>query len=481
METRCDAVTPRLSSATLGAIRDDVAKPRYDRSALVPGIVHFGPGAFHLAHQAAYVDAVLGEDPRWAISAVALNTTRAADALRPQDGLYTLALLGAASAYRIVGSIAELLTVADGAAITTRLASPDTRLVTATVTEKGYCLTADGRLDRDHPAILHDLRRDGQPASLVGWLVHGLARRRADGVGGLTMLSCDNLAANGARLARAVDDFARAVDVGLAEWIADHVRFPSSMVDSITPATDDALRAQVARAVGIEDAWPIQRETFTQWVIEDDFAGARPPFDGAGAQFVASVAGYEEAKLRLLNGAHSSLAYLGLPRGHETVGDAMADPVLAGFVETMMRADIAPTLRASHGLDVPAYIDAIVARFRNPAIRHKLAQIAWDGSQKLPFRLFATIVDARAAGRPIDRLVVPIAAWIRFLAQDRASATSLIDPLGATLVPLARLGADALAERGGVVDAALVADATFRTALRAAHTRMIETGATGPF
>ena len=452
-----------LSNATLADLPADVARPGYDRTALVPGIVHVGPGAFHRAHQAAYADAVLAHDPRWAISAMALNSTDVADALRPQDGLYTLALLGAETKWRVIGSIVELLTRAEGDAFAARIAAPATRLVTATVTEKGYCLTADGGLDRDHPAIRRDLTDPARPTSFVGRLVDGLARRRAGGAGGLTVLSCDNLAGNGRRLSRAVGDYAAAIDPDLAAWIAGEVRFPSSMVDSITPATDDALRATVA-AAGIEDAWPIQREAFTQWVIEDDFAGERPPFDLAGAQFVADVTGFEEAKLRLLNGAHSSLAYLGLLLGHETVGGAMADTRLAGFVERLMRDDIAPSLGVTAGLDTGAYIGAILDRFRNPAIRHLLAQIAWDGSQKLPFRLLATIVDARRAGRPVDRLVVPVAAWLRFLALPRPPMAPLVDPLAARLTALAH-DPDAVVQDSGVFPAELVGDPTFRAAL----------------
>ncbi|MBJ6123014.1 mannitol dehydrogenase family protein [Sphingomonas mollis] len=459
-----------LSNATLPALPAGVGRPGYDRATLVPGIVHVGPGAFHRAHQAAYVDVILRDDPRWAISAMALNSTDVADALRPQDGLYTLALLGEEMRLQVVGSIVELLTRGDGEAFARRLAAPTTRLVTATVTEKGYCLTADGGLDRDNPAIARDLGDPAAATSFVGRLVDGLSRRRREGVGGLTVLSCDNLAGNGRRLARAVGDYAAAIDGDLARWIADEVRFPCSMVDSITPATDDDLRARVA-AAGIGDAWPIQRERFTQWVIEDDFAGERPPFDLAGAQFVGDVTGFEEAKLRLLNGAHSSLAYIGLLLGHETVRDAMGDAALARFVEAMMRDDIAPTLGETAGLDTAAYVGAILDRFRNPAIRHLLAQIAWDGSQKLPFRLLATIAEARAAGRPVDRLVVPIAAWIRFLALPRPPAAALVDPAAATLVPLAG-DPDALVERSGVFPAALVGDAVFRRALVAAHAGM---------
>ncbi len=464
---------PRLSAATLA--QSTAARPGYPRAGLAPGVVHFGPGAFHRAHQAAYLDAILEHDPRWAISAVALNSTDTADALRPQDGLYTLSRLGARTDHRVIGSIVELLTAADRDAIASRLAAPATRLVTATVTEKGYRLTPDGGLDVDHPAIRRDLA-GGEPSSFVGWLVHGLARRRAQGAGGLTILSCDNLAANGRRLARVVGDFAAIADPELARWIADHVRFPSSMVDSITPATDDALRARVAEETGLWDAWPIQREIFTQWVVEDDFFGDAPPLAAAGAQVVASVDAYEEAKLRLLNGAHSSLAYLGLLLGHETVADAMADGDLAGFVERMMREDVAPSLHPTPGLDVAGYIDAVLERFRNPAIRHLLSQIACDGSQKLPFRLLATIADARAAGRPIARLTTPIAAWIRFLAWPRPPAPALVDPLACALAGLSG-DVDALIARSGVFAPGLADDPVFRRALALAHSGLADPGA----
>ncbi len=457
---------PRLSQAALAQVPAGVDRPAYDRTGLVPGVVHFGPGAFHRAHQAAYADQVLADDPRWAISGVALNSTSTAEALRPQDGLYTLALLGEAPRTRIIGSMVELLTRHDAAAIAARLAAPTTRLVTATVTEKGYNLTAEGGLDAEHPAIQADLQNPQAPQSLIGWLVHGLALRRAADAGGLTVLSCDNLSHNGRRVARAVGEFAQRVDPDLTAWIGDHVRFPCSMVDSITPATDAALRERVTAQLGLVDAWPIQREPFTQWVIEDDFAGERPPFDAAGAQFTGSVAAFEEAKLRLLNGAHSSLAYMGLALGHETVAQAMGDAALAGFVEAMMRQDIAPSLTPTAGLDLPRYIDDILARFRNPAIRHLLSQIAWDGSQKLPFRLLATIAEARAAGRPVERLVTPVAAWLRFLAWARPPASPLVDPLAERLTALAGAGdLDVLVEGCGVFPPPLLGDSLFRDAL----------------
>ena len=457
----------RLSAATLPSARN-AGVPSHGVGGRTPGIVHFGPGAFHRAHQAAYVDAILADDPRWSICEVALNSTATADALRPQDGLYTLALLGAQAQYRVIGAIAELLTAADGARIIARIAAPTTLLVTATVTEKGYCLAPDGGLDMGNPAIRHDLGLPEKPASFIGWLVRGLAARRAAGSPGIAVLSCDNLAANGVRLRRAVLDFAHATDPALADWIEGEIRFPSSMVDSITPATDDALRQRVAAAIGLEDAWPIQREPFTQWVIEDDFPGERPPFDRAGVQFVRAVHAFEEAKLRLLNGAHSTLAYAGILRGHQTVADAMADPELAAFVESMMREDIAPTLAPLEGGSIPDYISAILHRFRNPGIRHLLSQIAWDGSQKLPFRILATIADRRAQGLPTARLALPVAAWFRFLALPRSAGEKLVDPLAETLLPRAG-DVDALLDLPAIFPPALAADAAFRAEVHAAY------------
>ncbi len=456
----------KLSNATLGDLPASVARPSYDRTALTPGIVHIGPGAFHRAHQAAYVDAILSEDSRWAISEVALNSTGVSDALGPQDGLYTLALLDATVEHRIIGSVAELLTARARDTILSRIAAPTTKLVTTTVTEKGYHLNGDGGLDMDHPAIVRELT-GAEPSTLSGWLVAGLAARRAAGGGAITLMSCDNLADNGHRFRRAVRDLAAARDPELASWIDDHVRFPSTMVDSITPATDDALRASVRAATGLEDAWPIQREAFTQWVIEDDFATDRPPFELAGVQFTRDVRGFENAKLRLLNGAHSTIAYLGLLLGLTHVRDAMRDPALAGFAERLMRDDIAPSITAPAEMALDGYIAAVLGRFANPAIAHQLAQIAWDGSQKLPYRLLDTVRDARAAGRPVERLAIPIAAWFHFLELRKASGEALVDPRAEAL--LARAG-----DAGALLDLRdifgdLSGDAVFRDAVLRAY------------
>lgn len=428
----------RLSDSTLGALPGTVAQPQYDRSAVKNGVVHFGPGAFHRAHQAAAFDTLLAHDPRWGLTGVSLNSRGVADALNPQDGLYTLALLDAEVGYRVIGAIGRVLTRDEPEAILAALAHADTRIISSTVTEKGYCLSADGTLDFANPAIAADLAAalggEWTPGSFTGWLVKGLQARRLAGLPGVTVLCCDNLTDNGRKLEAATLALAQRVDPETAVWIADNVTFPNAMVDSITPATDDALRARILTETGLEDAWPIQREAFTQWVIEDHFAGERPALDLAGVTFAAEVRPFEKAKLRLLNGAHSSLAYIGLGRGLETVADAMADPELAAFAERLMRDDIAPSLTPPPGLDLAGYISDVLARFRNPAIRHLLAQIAWDGSQKLPYRLLDTTREALAAGRSVERLALPIAAWLRFLASAAREGRSITDPLAEVLL-----------------------------------------------
>jgi fructuronate reductase len=433
----------RISQAAMADLPSSIARPSYDRSAVTPGVVHFGPGAFHRAHQAAAFDTLLAQDPRWGVTGVSLNSRGVADALNPQDGLYTLALLDAQVEYRVIGAIGRVLTKDDPAAILNALAHTDTRIVSSTVTEKGYCLGGDGALDFAHPAIRADLdaARSSEgwvPQSFTGWLVRGLKERRLQGLPGLTVLSCDNLTDNGRKLEAATIALAEAIDPETAQWIADRVTFPNAMVDSITPATDDAVRAQIAAAIGFDDAWPIQRERFTQWVIEDRFAGERPALEIGGVTFASDVRPFETAKLRLLNGAHSSLAYIGLGRGLETVAHAMEDGELARFVERLMREDIAPSVTPPPGLDIATYISDVLARFRNPAIRHLLSQIAWDGSQKLPYRLLDTISDALAAGRPIERLALPVAAWLRFLDHAVRGGRPITDPLAETL--MARAG-----------------------------------------
>lgn len=440
----------RLSAATLACVKAGVALPCYDRATTGVGIVHFGPGAFHRAHQACYVDDLLVRDPRWAISEVSLHSVAVKSALEPQDGLFTVAQLDAETHLRIIGAIREVLTAAvDRERVFARLTSPAVKLVTLTVTEKGYCLGADGDLDLAHPDVVRDLAAPAAPASIIGWLTEGLARRRAAGLSPFVTISCDNVVSNGPKLRHAVIRLAQARgDGALAEWIANEARFPTTMVDSIAPATDDGLKTRVAEGIGLRDEAPVQRESFRQWVIEDILGPEAPDFASVGATLTRDVAAYERAKLRLLNGAHSTLAYAGLLLGHDTVSSAMADPLLAGFVERMMRRDVAPTLPATPGFDIPAYIDSVLARFRNPALVHRLRQIACDGSQKLPYRILGTVRDALAAGRPVDRLAVPLAAWMRFVVGETRAGRVLDDPLAG---PLGNAGRAATGDAPGDV------------------------------
>ena len=411
----------------------------YDRSATSIGIVHLGPGAFFRAHQAGYIDDLLARDPRWAICAAALRSAGVRDALAPQEGLYTLVELGAEIRMRTIGAVREWLAASEDAdRLAARLASPEVRLVTLTVTEKGYCLGPDGGLDLEHPDIRQDLATPEQPASAPGWICEGLFRRWRTGAAPFVTLSCDNLPANGERLRGAVLSLADRRSSAFRDWVAAEALFPCSMVDSITPATDDALRDLVAGRLGIRDAWPVQREQFTQWVIEESVRACGADLESVGAILTRDVAAWEQAKLRLLNGAHSTLAYVGLLRGRRTVREAMEDAALAGFVDRLMRQDIAATLKALAGLDLPAYVDALQARFANPAIAHQLSQIAWDGSQKLPIRILGTVRDALAAGRPVGRLAVPVAAWIAFVRREAAAGREITDPHAEALLALGR-------------------------------------------
>jgi fructuronate reductase len=421
----------RLNRASLSSLADNVGRPVYDPAKLATGVVHFGPGAFHRAHQADYLSRIAEHDSRWGIAAVSLRSPGTVEALVQQQGCYTLAVLDEPSEYRVLAAHNRFFGPGDSAAVRSLLAEPQVRIVSSTVTEKGYCLAGDGTLDLAHSDIVHDLANPADPRSIIGWLALGLADRRRDGLPPFTPLICDNMASNGRKLGAAVIAFVERIDPELAHWITDEVRFPNSMVDSITPATDDALRGRVREIIGLEDAIPVAREAYTAWVIEDVLPTGSPDFASAGAVLAQDVAAWEKAKLRILNGAHSTLAYTGLLMGHETVADAIADPLLGPFVERMVREDVIATLPPA--FDLQAYATETLQRFRNPTIRHKLSQIAWDGSQKLPYRLLDTVHDALQAGRSIERLAVPIAAWLVFVESRASAGTAIVDPLAEQL------------------------------------------------
>jgi fructuronate reductase len=324
-------------------------------------------------------------------------------------------------------------------AVLEALADPAARIASLTVTEKGYCHDpATTRLRLDHPDIAHDLAHPGAPRSAIGYLVRALAMRRQRGLGGLALMSLDNLPSNGDVLRGAVLDFARRLQPALAGWIEAHCSFPNSMVDRIVPRTTDADRAQVSQALGATDAWPVMGEPFLDWAVEDEFVAGRPDWRAGGARFVPQAAPWEKLKLRMVNGTHSSIAYLGAMAGWQTVDRAIGQPALRRHIEALMREEIEPTLAPLPGLDLPAYRASLVDRFANPALAHRTHQIAMDGSQKLPQRLLGTVRDRLAAGAPIHRLALGIAAWLHYLrGRDEAGqAYALEDPLSAQLSAL---------------------------------------------
>ncbi|MGN6537071.1 MAG: mannitol dehydrogenase family protein, partial [Mesorhizobium sp.] len=317
------------------------------------------------------------------------------------------------------------------------------------------------------------------------FIVEAIAHRRAAGVRPFTLLSCDNLPANGRTLKRVVSRFAALRDADLGPFVAGEIACPSTMVDRIVPATTDADRAAVSRTLGMEDAWPIMTEPFSQWVIEDDFPAGRPAWEMAGATFVSDVDPYELMKLRLLNGSHSTLAYLGYLAGHETVSDTMAAPGFATLVRSMMDEEVTPTLPRLPGIDIEAYKADLLARFRNPALRHRTWQIAMDGSQKLPQRLLGTIRDRIAAGVPFTRLALGVAAWIRYAAgsDEKGARIDVRDPLAETMRKRAQ-GCTSAAELAAaflkmeqVFGTDLSANASFAAVVEAALTSLVRDGA----
>lgn len=399
----------RLSPETLASLPADVARPLYDREAQEVGIVHFGIGSFHRAHQAWYTDAAMNAGGRdWGITGVSLRSPGVARQMNPQGGLYTVAEQGAeGAALRIVGSVRNVLVASeDPDAVIAAVTAPSTHIVSLTVTEKGYCRRADGGLDFD---LAHS-------SSFYYFVTRGLLARRKAGLGGVTLLSCDNLADNGGRLRDLMGQYLDRHEPDLVAWFEANCTCPSTMIDRIVPATIDQDRAMVATALGgVADEACVVTEPFSQWVIEDRFAGPRPRWEAVGAQVVSDVGPYETAKLRMLNGAHSLLAYCGLKAGHTYVHEAIADPALRRLVETLMHAEAAPTIAAAPNQNLAAYADALIARFANPSLNHRLIQIAMDGSQKIPQRWLETLAHNAANGRRCPAIREGLAAWIHHL------------------------------------------------------------------
>ncbi len=477
----------RLSPATLASLPASVARPRYDRSAITSGIVHLGIGAFHRAHQAVYTESVLAAgDTRWGITAASLRSPDTRDALAPQAGLYALNIRGETDRLAVIGSVLGVLVAPENPrALLDALCAASTAIVSLTVTEKAYCRDpSSGVLDEHHPDIVHDLAHPKAPRSAIGFLATAIARRRAEGIAPFTVLCCDNLPANGHAVHRVLSDFARMRSAELGAYVAGEISCPDTMVDRIVPATTDEDRARVAVALGVEDAWPVIAEPFTQWVIADRFSAGRPDWETAGATMVQDVAPFEAMKLRLLNASHSGLAYLGYLAGKETVADAMADPGLAAFAARVME-EATPTLAVPPGTDVAGYKRSLQERFSNPALRHRTWQIAMDGTQKLPQRILATMADRLAAGLPIYTQALVVAGWMRFVTgvDEAGRPIDVRDPKAAELAaitgragPVAARLAPALLEMEEVFGT-LGRDTRVRAAVIAALTRLYAVGA----
>jgi fructuronate reductase len=408
----------RLSRATLEGLPRAVQRPGFDPTRPRTGIVHLGIGAFARAHLVGYTQKLLADDASWGICGVSLRHANTRDALEPQDWLYCRAERdGAGERLELMAALTGVVVGAQAAL--ERLVDPAVRIVTLTVTEKGY---------------------SGDVPNLLAAALH---RRWASRLAPFTVLSCDNLPSNGATMRVVVMRCAEQRDSAFGQFVAGQVAFPNCMVDRIVPATTAQDRERIDAALGAHDAWPVVCEPFTQWVIEDHFPQGRPAWEFAGAELVSDVRPYEDMKLRLLNGSHSSIAYLGQLAGWQTVAEAIVVPELRTHIAALM-SEVATTLTLPRAVNLNGYRDALMTRFANPALRHHTAQIAMDGSQKLPPRLFAPALARLAASERSPRIALGVAAWLRFLqgrAEDgspltlddpqaeRLRATALSDPL----------------------------------------------------
>ncbi len=482
---------PRLTPASLALAKAGTQRSAYDRTRLRTGIVHLGLGAFVRAHQALYTEELdAAEIGDWGMTGVSLQRPDQRDRLAPQGGLYTaLQKDRTGVSARIVGCLGSVMVAPeDPVAVVEAMADRHVKIVSLTVTEKGYCIDpATGRLQHHHPDIRHDLEHPGEPRTAVGLILAALERRRDEGMAPFTVLCCDNLPSNGRLLASLVSDFAALRDCGLATWVETHASFPSSMVDRIVPATTAEDVAEAARLTGLFDAAPVVHEPFRQWVIEDRFIeNARPRWESAGAELVGDVAPYEHMKLRLLNGAHSALAYLGYLAGHETIADTVENPILRAFVQDLWRDEIIPVVPAPPGTDLSNYAGMLLERFANPAIRHRTWQIAMDGSQKLPQRLLATARERLSRNLPLPRVALAVAAWLRYIGgiDESGREIDVHDPLAAQLRAVLDKAGNAPRDRvlavlqiEAIFGSDLPHDTRFVDALTAAYTQLLTRGA----
>ncbi|HEB1110587.1 TPA: fructuronate reductase [Escherichia albertii] len=469
-----------------------VARPSWDHSRLESRIVHLGCGAFHRAHQALYTHHLLeSTDSDWGICEVNLmpgNDRVLIENLKKQQLLYTVAEKGAESTeLKIIGSMKEALhPEIDGCeGILNATARPQTAIVSLTVTEKGYCAdAASGQLDLNNPLIKHDLENPTTPKSAIGYIVEALRLRREKGLKAFTVMSCDNVRENGHVAKVAVLGLAQARDPQLAAWIEENVTFPCTMVDRIVPAATPETLQEIADQLGVYDPCAIACEPFRQWVIEDNFVNGRPDWDKVGAQFVADVVPFEMMKLRMLNGSHSFLAYLGYLGGYETIADTMTNEDYRKAAFALMMQEQAPTLSMPEGTDLNAYATLLIERFSNPSLRHRTWQIAMDGSQKLPQRLLDPVRLHLKNGGSWRHLALGVAGWMRYTqgVDEQGNAIDVVDPMLAEFqkINAQYQGAErvkALLGLSGIFADDLPQNADFVGAVTTAYQQLCECGA----
>jgi len=434
-----------LNQANLEKIGARIQVPEYDRPALKCGIMHMSVGGFHRSHQAVYTDDILGGTSAWGICGIGMlpNDKAAMDTLQKQDTLYTmLERSGTMDTARVIGAMKEVMHAPSSpAAVLKRLTDPAIKILSLTITEKGYCYDETGNLNAKHPMVQNDLANPDKPQTAMGYIVAALAKRRAEGVKPFTVMSCDNLPGNGHLTQKILLQYTELADKDLAKWIKDNVAFPNAMVDRITPVTTPEIVAKLRNDFGIEDGWPVVCEDFRQWVLEDKFSDGRPAWEEAGVQLVSEVEPYEKMKVRLLNGSHSALSYLSYLSGHRNVDKAMADPLIRDFVRRYMDQDVTPSVPNVPGIDLTDYKDTLIARFSNPGISDQVQRLAEDGSQKIPNAILPCIRHALKTGGSIKWASLALAGWFRYLTgvDEKLEAIAIKDPLADKLIARAKI------------------------------------------
>lgn len=429
----------RLNKHAIAELPKDVVLPSYDRTQLNAGIVHLGIGAFHRAHQAFYTEAVLNKfGGDWGIIGSSLRSASVRDQLVPQDCLYTLVeRSGEGEKLQLIGAVLDTLVGPENpAALVAQMAADNIKIISLTITEKGYCHDpATGNLNLNHPDIIHDLAHLDKPVSAIGFLVSALKQRFDNNQKAFTLLSCDNLPNNGEVLEKVVCQFAEKIAPAFAQWIKTNATFPCTMIDRIVPATTDEDRREIEARLGLRDEGMVVCEPFSQWVVEDKFADGRPEWEQVGVLLVEDVRVFEKIKLRLLNGAHSTMAYTGYLSGFDYISEVMEQPAFVNLVKTYMAREAGETVTAPAGFDIEAYKQQLRERFSNKALKHRTWQIAMDGSQKLPQRLLETLREQLQGNGHIDILCLGVAAWIRYVSgvDEKGNAIEVSDPLAKEL------------------------------------------------